>query len=354
MASGENVGDRTPLSAFLGRLLIVSVVAALLAALWFATRVFLLAFAGVLFAVFLDALTRGVRYVTGLWRGVSLAIVLVLLSTVIALCVWLISARVGDQMSQLSQQLPESWEQFQQRLEESSWGRWFRVHLPETPSVLGRTDLFSQFTDTLSSISAFFVGLALIVFVGVYLAADPELYCEGVVQLVPVSRRERVRAALRNTGRALRWWLLGQLVTMVIIGVTMGGGLWLIGVPLALSLGLLAFFLEIIPNIGPLLAAIPAFLLAWTQGLTEVFLVGIVYIIVHGLESYVLIPLIQQKTVRLAPALSIVVITLFGLLGGIIGMFVAAPLTIAAIVLIKMLYVRDYLGDYDGSLPGDA
>jgi len=313
-----------------------------------------LAFAGVLAGVFLDALAACLRRVSSLSRGWSVVAVVVLLALLVALIAWLIGARVTSQLSELSTQLPQSWDEVQQRLDETQWGKWLVNRLPSSPREIERSDLFSQMTSALSTATAFLVGLAVVLFVGLYLAADPELYVDGIVQLVPLRERDRIRIALHQTGIALRWWLLGQLATMLLVGVTMGVGLWLIGIPLALSLGLLAFILEIIPNIGPVLAAIPALLIAWTESTSHLLLAGLLYVVVHGLESYVAIPLIQQRAVRLPPALSILMITLFGLLGGVIGMFVAAPLTITIIVLVKMLYVRDFLGDPHVKLPSTS
>lgn len=216
-------------------------------------------------------------------------------------------------------------------------------------SGFSRADLVSQFSSAASSIVAAASGLIVVLAVGVYLAADPAWYLGGAVQLAPPGYRPRLEDALRRAGAALRWWLLAQLATMTVVGVATGLGLWWAGVPLALSLGLLALLLEIIPNFGPLLAALPALLLGWSQGGTTVLWVAAVFLVVQGLESYVVLPLAQQQAARLPPALSILAIVLFGLVAGLLGVLAAAPLTVAAIVLVKTLYVRDVLGDADAT-----
>lgn len=339
---------------FIGRVLIVTLVVLILAMLWFATRVFLLAFAGVLVALLLYTLSEwGNRY-TPLSYGWSLTLVVLLLVALFVLGGWLIGARLVQQFEQLSQQLPQSWNGIEQELKHYEWGQWLAAQTPSPAQALSRTDAFAQVTGVLSTAVGLFVGLIIILFVGLYGAASPQWYIQGVVQLVPLDDRSRVETALRRTGDALRWWLLGQLVTMAAVGVATGMGLWLVGIPLALSLGLLAFFLEIIPNFGPILAAIPALLIAWTQGTTEVLYVVLVYVVVQGLESYVVLPLVQQRAVRLPPALTILTVVLFGLVAGFLGVLVAAPLTVAGIVLVKMLYVKDVLGDPHVKLPGSS
>ena len=132
---------------------------------------------------------------------------------------------------------------------------------------------------------------------------------------------------------------------MIIIGVLTAVGLWLLGVPLALTLGLLAALLTFIPNIGPILAVVPAALLALLQSPTRALYVVLLYLGIQTVESYLLTPLMQKRTVSLPPALTIFAQVLMGILVGRIGLVLATPLTAALFVLVKMLYVEDILGD---------
>jgi len=346
-------GDRDSWMRFVGRVAIIVVVVVLLAALWLATRVFLLAFAGLLVALVLSTFAEWVSRRSPLSYGWSLALVVLLLIGALALGGWLIGARLADQFGRLAQELPQSWSQLEERLKQYEWGQWLVARTP-SPAEAFRGDLFSQVSSVLSTTFGFAAGVIIILFVGLYLAVNPQWYLQGIVQLVPLDYRRHAENTLRKTGDALRWWLLGQLVTMAVVGVATGVGLWLAGVPLALSLGLLAFFLEIIPNFGPILAAIPAVLIASTQGPMQVLYVVIVYVVVQGLESYVVLPLIQQRAVRLPPALAILTVVLFGLVAGFLGVLLAAPLTVAAMVFVKVFYVKDVLGDPDVKLPGET
>jgi predicted PurR-regulated permease PerM len=111
--------------------------------------------------------------------------------------------------------------------------------------------------------------------------------------------------------------------------------------------------LELVPYIGPWLSAIPAALMALLLGPTELLMTLGLYLGLHVVEGYVLVPLIQRRTVKLAPALTLVLQILLGSMLGILGLFVAAPLTVAMVVLVKMLYVEDALGDQSVDVPGE-
>lgn len=91
---------------------------------------------------------------------------------------------------------------------------------------------------------------------GIYLAAQPRFYRQGILLLVPRNSRAAAAAVLDETAGALKLWLLGQLAIMVLVGTLTGLGAWLIGLPSALALGLLAGLLEFIPFLGPILTAV--------------------------------------------------------------------------------------------------
>ena len=101
---------------------------------------------------------------------------------------------------------------------------------------------------------------------GIYLAAEPAIYLDGALRLVPPERRGHARDVLLAIGDALTWWLIGRFIGMAIIGVLTWLGLLFLGVPLALTLALIAAALTFLPNIGPVVSAVPAVLLALMQG----------------------------------------------------------------------------------------
>jgi predicted PurR-regulated permease PerM len=188
-------------------------------------------------------------------------------------------------------------------------------------------------------------GLVISVFVGLYMAADPNLYRRGFLRLVPMRFREHAGDILDQLHDTLRAWLLGTLVLMVIVGTMTGVGLWALGIPLAFALGIIAFFLEFIPYVGPILAAIPAVLIASSVGGQEVLFVLLLYWGVQSIEGYLLSPLVYQRSAHIPPVLTISAQVVLGTLLGVIGIIFATPLTACFMVLVQRLYVEDTLGD---------
>jgi predicted PurR-regulated permease PerM len=162
---------------------------------------------------------------------------------------------------------------------------------------------------------------------------------------VPRSRRTRVAEVVGAIGYTLKWWLIGQGVDMVIIGIATGLGVWLLGVPLALLIGFLAGAANFIPNFGPFVSLIPACLLALTVDPHKVLYVIALYIVLQSLEGYVLQPTIQRRAVQLPGAVTIMAQVLLGILAGPLGLVLATPLAAMTLVAVKMLYVEDTLGD---------
>ncbi|MEO6437056.1 MAG: AI-2E family transporter, partial [Tepidisphaeraceae bacterium] len=171
------------------------------------------------------------------------------------------------------------------------------------------------------------------------------LYVRGAIRLVPPAHRERAGEVLGALGYTLKWWLIGQGVTMVIISVVTWIGLLALGVPLPLVLGVIAGIFNFIPNFGPLFAMVPATLLALTIGPGTALGVIVMFIVLQNLEGNVLTPIIQRKAVDLPPALGIIAQILLGILVGVVGLLLAWPLCAAVVLLVKMLYVEDVLGD---------
>jgi predicted PurR-regulated permease PerM len=132
---------------------------------------------------------------------------------------------------------------------------------------------------------------------------------------------------------------------MMTIGVLTTLGLWVLGIDLALVLGVLAALLSFIPNIGPLIALIPAALIGLFGGPDMLLYVIALYAGIQMVESYVLTPVLQQSMVDLPPARTLGMQVVLGVLAGALGLILAAPLTAVAMVVVSMWYVQDVLGD---------
>lgn len=325
---------------------IVATVVLGLLLLWLASSVFLLAFLGILLAIFLRGISDWICAHTPLSSALSLALVVALLLGLFGAGVWFLAPSVAGQLDELVAQVPRIWGQLEQRVTTYRWGRALIDSLQGTETLLpSNPQLFQRAAGIFSTTIGIIITGMLLLFIGLYLAIDPGRYLSGLVCLFPQQRRRRVREVLHVLGYTLRWWLTGKLLSILVIACLTTLGLWLLGMPLALTLGLSAGLLSFIPNIGPILALAPALLIGLSQGTGQALSVFFLYIGVQIVESYLLTPIIEQKTIALPPALTLCAVALLGLLFGGLGVLLAAPLTAVAMVLVKMLYVEDILGE---------
>ncbi len=349
MGEGTTGGDVRVGYGFVERVLTVLGLTALFVAaallLVFAVDVFLLAFAGLLLAVFLRGLAGLVSRWTPLEGGWSLAVAVLALTALVGLGGWFLASEIGAQLNELSSNLTQSARELQERLRQSPRGSWLLDAPSARQLASGQLGLLGRVTGLFSTALGAVANLVVILFVGLYVAADPGLYRRGFIHLVPRGRRDRAGEVLDELDVKLGRWLLGRVFNMTVVGAMTAAGLWLLGVPLVLALAFIAFLLDFIPYIGPIASAVPAVLVALSLGPTEALYVGLLYFAVQSVESYLLTPLVQQRSVELPPAVTILAQLLLGLLAGVLGLALATPLTAAAITLVSMLYVEDVLGD---------
>ena len=187
----------------------------------------------------------------------------------------------------------------------------------------------------------------LIFFVGLFLAASPAVYRDGIIKLVPKRRRERIEEVLYAVGNDLWRWLIGRFGSMFVTGFGAFLLLWLIGVPMAATLGIVTGLLTFVPNVGAAVALMLAILCALPEGLTTAGMVLAAYLALQLFESYVVTPLIQQQQVSLPPALLIAFQAIMGVLFGFHSAAVASPLLAATKKSVELLYVEDYLAATD-------
>ncbi|MBP2297903.1 AI-2E family transporter [Azospirillum picis] len=324
---------RRELAVFTWKVLIVAGVAALALFLWRVSGTLLLIFTGVLFAILLQRLTGYVSRFTGLGHGWALAIVLLLLVLLIGGGGFLMGQSIASQVDQLREQittavgaLPDSW---RERVTEQS-RNW-----PWMSSL-------SSFASGL----AYMVGdLVVVMFAALYLAASPGVYRRGVVLLVPPAGQDRAREVMDVTGEALWKWLIGQLVAMAVVGLLITAGLWILGIPSAPALGMIAALMEFIPLVGPFLAAVPAVMIAFAQSPQDALWVAGLYLVIQQIEGNLVTPLLQKRVVDLPPVVTIGAIAAGGVLFGILGMFLATPIAVTVMVLVNLLYIEDKLGE---------
>jgi predicted PurR-regulated permease PerM len=188
-------------------------------------------------------------------------------------------------------------------------------------------------------------GLLIVLFLSIYVSADPDTYHDGLMHLFPHRARKRAGEVLTAMATALRKWLVTQLIAMIAIGVVTTIVLLALDVRAAFPLGVLAGLLEFIPTIGPILSAVPAIAMGFLDSPEKALWVAIAYIGIQFLENHILIPLLMKEGVDLPPALTIMAQALMALVFGFLGLLVAVPMLAAVMVAVKMLYVEDVVGD---------
>lgn len=340
--------------SFAGRVLViigfVVLTFLLVTLLYFTFDVVLLIFAAALLAIFLRGLAEILGRFIDLSEGWLVLLVTTLLIAVLAAAISLLAPSVAEQVQHLREELPRSAQATANYISQFGWGR---ALIEQLPSINDVRQYISPAT-LLSGVGGFFtstigvVGNVLMTFLlAVYFASEPRLYIRGLVKLFPKARRHRATQVIASVGETLRWWLIGKAGSMIFIGLVTWIGLSILGVPLALTLGLIAGLLSFIPNFGPIMSAVPALLLAFIESPITALYVLILYIGVQLLESNVVTPLIERETVELPPALTIIFQLALALMVGGLGLVLATPLLAVIMVVIQMVYVQDILGDRD-------
>ncbi len=313
---------------------------------WHLSQMLLVIFASILFAVLLNGVSSWLGRHLRLPLGVALPLVVFSLLLFLAAASWIVGPRIAEQFAKLTESIPEALQSVQESIAGSDWGRKLLEDAPSPGDFLPvGSDLLGRVTGAFSTALGFVTSIVIVFFVGIYLAASPRQYRDNLVRLFPKERRQRVDKVLVAVGEALCWWLAGRIASMFVIGVLVAVGLWIVGIPLALTLGLIAAFLSFIPFIGPVLSAVPMILVALAEDPVLVIWALVVYLAVQTLESYFITPMIQKQAVFIPPALLITVQILMSVLFGIMGTLLATPLALVVIVIIQMVYVQDVLHD---------
>lgn len=345
MTTGGEHRQRGDFTAFTQRVILVLIVLALGLLVWKISYALLLAFISMLLSVLFRGAARLVSRVLPISTGWSLLIVAFLFLVLIVLFVWLAGPPISRQVGQFMAGIPNAVEQVRQTLRQSEWGQSVLEELSAGEISVSRGfNLISRITGYAMTLFDVAAAAILILFTSIFFSINPGVYIEGFLKLVPPDRTERFRELIQTTAHTLRYWLLGQLAAMVAVGTLVALGLWLIGVPQALLLGLIAGILEFVPFIGPVAAAVPGILIAFSQGWVRALYALLMYILVAQIEGQLITPLVQREAVHLPPALVILAVVAMGLLFGILGVIIATPLTAVLMVWIKMLYVEDVLG----------
>jgi predicted PurR-regulated permease PerM len=319
-------------------LLIVALAAA-------AHEILLLVFLAVLLGAALEPVVALIRGRTGIGRGLSILIVYAtFLAVVVAVAVFLVPAALV-QLGNAFGRLPE----FLERVR--TWSEGLRpqavtdgvkalLNAVEAPFQPGRPpdpEGIIGVSLTVGHIAAALITLLALVFF--WLTERPRLQ-RYALAFAPEHRRAGLRDAWNEIETRLGMWARGQLVLMATIGVATGIAYTLLGLPGALLLALIAALTEVIPIVGPLIGAIPALLVATTISPQTAILTLAIYLLIHGIEGNVLVPVVMRNTVGLSPFLVLVSLLAGGAAGGVLGAIVAVPIVAAATVILDRLQDR--------------
>lgn len=313
--------------------------------IWFGANLILLLFAGILLALFLGSLSDWVMERTGIGKVGSLLLVVLTLLSIFILAGWLMAVPITRQFNQLSVQVPEALEKIRAYITRFEWGR-IAMQAPAPNEILPRAIALVGEAKNLFSVTASAItGFLLIIFIGLYLSLNSRLYLGGFLKLLPIDKRPRFGEVLYEAGGMLRRWLLGQILSMTVIGTVTGIGLHLLGVPLAVILGVLTGILDFIPFVGPFIAGTIAVLLAFMNSPIQALYVGLFFVCMQFLEGHLLIPMVQKRATKLPPVLTLLAMVLFGSWFGFMGVLLATPMLAMIMVFVQKLYIEDVLGD---------
>jgi predicted PurR-regulated permease PerM len=321
--------------------------AAALALAWYSAGTLFLLFAGVLFGVFLSAMTHLLSHVIGGGHTVRLVVVCVVFTGILSGVVVLGGTTIAQQVTALSATIRSQIGHVKGYLEDhgidtsfvnlgntspsggaeggSSQSR--RPKLPDAGAIASGTGaIVSQTVRIVASVFEGVGNFFVVIFLGLLVAAQPQLYRNGILRFVPPSHTKDAAHIVDDIGETLRRWLLGQMATMSTLFVLTWIGLTIIGIPGALVLGFLTGLLTFIPNVGAILAGFLIVLASLGSGWTAIISAFGLYLVVQFLEGNVLTPLIQRHAISIPPATLFAAQIFLGVLFGLWGLALALPL----------------------------
>jgi predicted PurR-regulated permease PerM len=309
---------------------------------WQLLDLIMLVFGAVIVATVLRALAAALERHARVPPQISVVAALLWVVCVIAAVAWFVGDPLAEQFEILRQRLPAAVDAVLQWLNSHRLGVAALQYIEEARGN-DASPWALRLAGAAGSTFGALGGAVLTLVMGLYLAVAPRVYRDGLVRLMPLSVRERVGEALDACGTALSRWLLGQSVSMLFVGATTAFGLWLLDVPLALSVGVLSGLLAFIPFFGAIASGLLAVLLGFMQGPETALYVLILAVVIQQVEGNVLMPLVEHWAVGLPPVLGIAATVMFGVLFGLMGVLLAAPAMIVLMVVVQRLYIEGVL-----------
>ncbi len=331
----------TQSESFVRKALIAISLAGAAFVLWQLRYVVILLFGAILIATIIRAVAS--PFSTHLRFPNSLAVLtsfLLILAFVIGTG-WLFGAQLSGQAHELAATLPHAIDKVDEWLTQFGFNHPLQAYLDQFHSH--GDELVARFGGWLSTSSSALAAFLIVISGGTFLASQPQFYRTGAIKLVPEGNRSLLAEAMDESENALRMWLKGQLIAMVVIGALTAAGLWLLGIESWLVLGILAGIFEFIPYAGPILSAIPGVMIALLHGPELALWTALMYFAVQHGEAYFIQPIIQQIAVEVPAVVLLFSLLAFAVLFGAVGILFAAPMTVVGYVMTKRLYVVEAL-----------
>lgn len=250
---------------------------------------------------------------------------------------WFVGARLQQQISQLSITLPETIQNVKDQMSRSAIGNKALLLLNSTGDSKKTMDVAKHF---FSSGFGILSDLYIVVLLSLFFTAQPSLYKKGMVLLLPTKAKGKGKEIISDLQKVLKKWLEGAIIGFFFIAILTGIGLLIIGMPLVLTLALIAGLLNFIPNFGPLIALIPAVLIALMHSPTTAIIVAAMYTFIQILQTSITQPIIQKKMVNIPPALTVIGQVGLGILVGFWGVLLAVPVVVILMTIVNKLYIE--------------
>ncbi len=307
-----------------------------------AMEVMLLIFAGILFAIFIRGLSGFLfSRLKIIPEQLRIVITLLLLISAFTAFVIFLAPQLTEQGQKLVKELPAAVENIREKIGSLNWLENLLQSGDDSDPLAAAGEVTGKFFGVFATGFGGLTGMFIILFIGLYLCFTPETYLTGMLRLLPGNWRKRGREVFQALDHILGRWIISRFIGMLVVTLFTFLGLLYFEVPLPLGLAVLAGLLTFIPNIGPVIAAIPAVLLGYMQSSTTGLYVILLYVLIQAVESYLITPLIQQRGVSLPPVITLTSQVLLASLFGFLGLLLATPLAAAALVLVKMLYLEE-------------
>lgn len=306
--------------------------------LWMGRVIFLLLFAAIIGTIFLTAIGDWLQTHLKIRRGLALTLFLIVSVGVVILGGWLLGPNIADQFADLQVELPRAAHSLLTQMESHQWGQWLLKQSPGSEQISsGFSFALTRIGGIVVSSATVIAGLVIVLSLSLYFSVEPELYYNGMRRVIPERRRKQFDDCTSAVAAILRSWLIAKVISMSMVGVLISIGLAIVNVPLAGTLGIIAALMTFIPNVGPLIAVIPAALLALAISPVRGLLALLVFAIVFTLEGYVVTPILERNIVRLPPAFTLTMQLLLATVAGPVGVALAAPFAASILGVMSVL-----------------